>query len=78
MPFKLSLVQIQSKPKLSFQFKLVFKRDLKIKLKKIKHRSFVAGLGTSNTIRAYKIGKKDDSSIQITQAAVQDFPQVNC
>lgn len=41
-----------------------------------KKRSFIAGLGTSNTIRAYKIGKKDETNIQITQAAVQDFPQV--
>jgi WD40 repeat protein len=39
-------------------------------------KSFIAGLGLSNTIRAYKISKKDDqSSIQITQAAIQDFTQ---
>jgi hypothetical protein len=39
-------------------------------------RSFIAGLGVSNTIRAFKIVKKDESNMQISQAAVQDFPQV--
>ena len=28
-------------------------------------------------IRAFKITKKDDSSVQIIPAAVQDFPTVN-
>lgn len=41
-------------------------------------RSFIASLGNSNTIRAFKITKKDDSSnLNIMQAAIQDFPQVN-
>lgn len=37
-------------------------------------RSFITGLGIGNTIRAFKMTKKDDSSVQITPAAVQDFP----
>jgi hypothetical protein len=33
-------------------------------------------LGISNTIRAFKIVKKDENQTQIIPAAVQDFPQV--
>ncbi len=40
-------------------------------------RSFITGLGIGNTIRAFKITKKDDSSVQIAPAALQDFPSVN-
>jgi len=40
-------------------------------------KSFITGLGITNTIRAYKITKKEDSTISIVQAAVQDFPQVH-
>lgn len=41
-------------------------------------KSFVTGLGVSNTIRAFKISKKDDSSnLQMTPAALQDFPQIH-
>lgn len=40
-------------------------------------KSFITGLGVANTIRAFKITKKDDSSVQIIPAAVQDFPTVN-
>ena len=39
-------------------------------------RSFIAGLGISNTIRAFKIVKKDDTNMHMMQAAVADFPQV--
>ena len=40
-------------------------------------RSFIVALGNSNTIRAYKINKKEDSNVQMVPAAVQDFPQVH-
>ncbi|CAF0719924.1 unnamed protein product [Brachionus calyciflorus] len=38
-------------------------------------KSFIVSLGVSNTIRAFKIVKKEDSNIQILPATVQDFPQ---
>lgn len=37
-------------------------------------KSFITGLGVANTLRAFKISKKDDSSVQIMPAAIQDFP----
>lgn len=40
-------------------------------------RAFIVSLGISNTIRAFKIGKKEDSNIHIMQAAIEDFPKVN-
>lgn len=39
-------------------------------------RAFIVGLGISNTIRAYKIVKKEDSNVHIMQAAIEDFPKV--
>lgn len=41
-------------------------------------KSFITGLGVANTLRAFKISKKDDSSVQIMPAAIQDFPSVIC
>ncbi len=38
-------------------------------------RSFIAALGNLNTIRAFKIVKKEaDSSVQVVPAACDDFP----
>jgi hypothetical protein len=39
-------------------------------------KSFITGLGIANTLRAFKIIKKDDSSVQMVPAAIQDFPIV--
>ncbi|RNA06630.1 transducin beta 2 [Brachionus plicatilis] len=38
-------------------------------------KSFIAGLGNANTIKAFKILKKEDSNIQIVSANMEDFPQ---
>lgn len=41
-------------------------------------KSFIAGLGISNTIRAFKISKKEDGSgLQVVPAPVADFAQVH-
>ncbi len=41
-------------------------------------RSFIAGLGLSNTVRAFKITKKEDgSSLQMIPASVNDFPEAH-
>lgn len=41
-------------------------------------KSFIAGLGVSNTIRAFKIAKKEDSSnLHMVQASIPDFPKVH-
>lgn len=41
-------------------------------------KSFIAGLGVANTIRAFKITKKDDTAnLQMVQAAIPDFPKAH-
>ena len=40
------------------------------------YRSFIVSLGVSNSLRAYKIAKKDDSSLQIVPAAIEEFAKV--
>lgn len=67
---RFDLVPIQGKKRIKAQ---IFEH---FKICKHVLRAFIVSLGISNTIRAYKLVKREDSNVHIMQAAIEDFPKV--